>query len=305
MYQTESEAAEKLRHTLSQGPASFGQPGTRWRLATLLEACPWLAVDTLPGLSQVLKRLKIRWKRARAHVHSPDPNYIAKLGEVRFWVLHFKEDLEAYVVLFEDEFTLYRHPSLSWAYSLQGPSQPLAEMGYTSNKVWRLAGALNAWTGQVTYVDRSRLSLPHMTQFYQKLADTYPEPQTIKLVQDNWPMHYHPDLLAALQPQVFPYGVHRPPSWPSEPNPSTPRLNLPIAVVPLPTYAPWTNPIEKLWRFLYQEVLHLHSFGDDWVGLKQAVARFLDQFAQGSPELMRYVGLGDPTLLYRVLFPAE
>jgi len=33
-----------------------------------------------------------------------------------------------------------------------------------------------------------------------------------------------------------------------------------ITLVYLPTYAPWLNPIEKLWRKAYQEVLHLHRF---------------------------------------------
>ena len=37
---------------------------------------------------------------------------------------------------------------------------------------------------------------------------------------------------------------------------------LPIQLVPLPTYASWCNPIEKLWRQLRQELLHLHRFAD-------------------------------------------
>jgi transposase len=36
-----------------------------------------------------------------------------------------------------------------------------------------------------------------------------------------------------------------------------------IVLVPLPTYAPWTNPVEKVWRKLCQEVLHLHEFVDE------------------------------------------
>jgi hypothetical protein len=40
-------------------------------------------------------------------------------------------------------------------------------------------------------------------------------------------------------------------------------------------YAPWTNPMEKVWRKLYQEVLHLHDFRDDWEALKREVERWL------------------------------
>ena len=59
----------------------------------------------------------------------------------------------------------------------------------------------------------------------------------------------------------------------------------------LPTYAPWLNPIEKLWRWLRQDVLHLHRLADDWKALRQRVRAFLDQFAQGSQRLLEYVGL--------------
>jgi hypothetical protein len=57
------------------------------------------------------------------------------------------------------------------------------------------------------------------------------------------------------------------------------------------------NPIEKLWRKLRQEVLYLHRQAHDWKALQARVHDFLDQFAQGSDELLRYVGLrGDGAL---------
>jgi hypothetical protein len=67
--------------------------------------------------------------------------------------------------------------------------------------------------------------------------------------------------------------------------------NLPIQLLFLPTYASWLNPIEKLWRWLRQQVIHLHGFSDDWPALKARVADFLNQFRNGSTELLRYVGL--------------
>jgi hypothetical protein len=51
------------------------------------------------------------------------------------------------------------------------------------------------------------------------------------------------------------------------------------------------NPIEKLWRKLRQEVLHLHRQADDLAGLRERVLIFLRQFQDGSSELLRYVGL--------------
>lgn len=82
-----------------------------------------------------------------------------------------------------------------------------------------------------------------------------------------------------------------PPNWPNQPRPRAISDNLPIQLVFLPTYSSWLNPIEKLWRWLRQDVLHLHRLSDDWQGVKQAVWDFIAQFTSGSSELLHYVGL--------------
>jgi hypothetical protein len=286
-------------HVVHQAPAAFNLSQTRWRLASLLTACAWLGLHSLPGLHGLLKRLDISLKRARAHVHSPDPNYPAKLASIRLQ-LQSRVDL-----VFTDEFTLYRQPSLAPAYEHRGHVQPLAELGHTTNRTWRFVAGLHAWTGQVTWLGASRISVGRLVAFYQKLTAAYPGSAQIHLVEDNWPLHFHPDVLAALQPQSSPWPWSRPATWPDQPHPRAKHLNLPLHLCPLPTYASWTNPIEKLWRWLQQDVLHVHTFADDWPGLRQSVGRFLDQFITGSTELLRYVGLADPTQLYRAVPPLD
>ncbi|MGQ9628589.1 MAG: transposase [Anaerolineae bacterium] len=69
------------------------------------------------------------------------------------------------------------------------------------------------------------------------------------------------------------------------------KANLSIRLLCLPTYASWLNPIEKFWRWLKQDVLHLHRLGEDWQALRQRVAEFLDQFRSGSLYLLKYVSL--------------
>jgi transposase len=58
-----------------------------------------------------------------------------------------------------------------------------------------------------------------------------------------------------------------------------------------PTYASWLNPIEKLWRWLKQDVLHVHNLAHNLDELRRLVAAFLDPFRLGSSALLRYVGL--------------
>lgn len=51
------------------------------------------------------------------------------------------------------------------------------------------------------------------------------------------------------------------------------------------------NPIEKLWRKLREERLHLHPLACDLTKLREVVYVALTSFAHGSAEFLRYVGL--------------
>lgn len=285
-------------HILHRDPQQYGEDRVRWTLDAVRRVCDWLRLRTVAGLSRLLKRLGIHYKQAREHIHSPDPDYLAKLSTIRVCVQRSKVEPELVVVLFQDEFTYYRQPTPALAYEVKGHQQPLAERSYRSNNSWRVAATLDVWTGRVIYTQKQQLKLRYLIAFYCQVRAAYPQAQTIYLVQDNWPVHFHPDVLAALQPQQFKWPIHLPPGWPTEPSGLTPPYNLPIQLLPLPTYASWTNPIEKLWRKLKQELLHLHRLADEWPTLRQRVAGFLDHFAQESRELLHYVGLKDPEKLY-------
>lgn len=287
---------------IGQRPEHFGIPQTRWSLVAIRQACSWLRVKTLAGVYQLLKRLKIHRKRGRGHVHSPDADYVGKLRDVWVWLRAVRVDPEKQVLLFSDEFTFYRQPTLSFDYERTGKQQPLAELGHRANLSWRIAGALNAWTGQVTYAHHSHFTLKLLVDFYQQVAQAYPLAEIIYLVVDNWPIHFHADVLAALKDPTLAWPLKLPANWPEAPSKQARHLDLPIRLVPLPTYAPWNNPIEKLWHLLKKQVLHLHRFEDDWDGLKKRVNQELDQYRSPSPDLLRYVGLQDPLRLYQALF---
>jgi DDE superfamily endonuclease len=126
--------------------------------------------------------------------------------------------------------------------------------------------ALNGWTAQVTYLQRSRIGLHALRDFCAHLRAAYPNAQRVYVVLDNWPLHHSATVVAAMQAHAL-----------------TPLF--------LPTYASWLNPIEKLWRWLRQDVLHLHRHAHQLEHLRQLVTQFLDQFASGSHALLRYVGL--------------
>jgi hypothetical protein len=67
--------------------------------------------------------------------------------------------------------------------------------------------------------------------------------------------------------------------------------NSQITLLFLPTYAPWLNPIEKVWRKLKQEILHLHRYSSRWTDLQARVDAWLIQYDRPAPDLLSYVGL--------------
>jgi hypothetical protein len=226
-------------------------------------------------------------------VRSPDPDYRAKLDQVAACRAKAEAAPSGAALLYLDEVTYYRQPSLAAGYAAARSTEPHAERSHRSNTATRVIAALNAHTGQVVALQARQIGVAELIRFYRKLIATYPG-RRLYVVQDNWPTHFHPDVLAALERQTTPFPLRTPPSWPSEPSPRAARLDLPIQLVPLPTYAPWANPVEKLWRWLKQDVLHLHRHADDLPTLRALVLEFLQRFERGSPELLRYVGLQLP-----------
>ena len=130
-----------------------------------------------------------------------------------------------------------------------------------------MIGALNALSGRVEYLDAYIIGREKVIRFYRQIAAAYPDARQIYVVQDNWSIHRHEDVVSALAdlPQIEPV-------W-------------------LPTYAPWLNPIEKLWRLKREQVLTLHRLAGDWDALRKRVNAFLSQFAEESHALIQYVGL--------------
>jgi transposase len=166
-------------------------------------------------------------------------------------------------LLYGDEFSLYRQPTLAACYTAAG-TEPTATLAHASNTRQRISGALDIASGRVVWTAGTKMGVQGLRQFLTTLRAAYPT-ETLVLVWDNWPIHQHPDVLAQ-------------------------AAALDIALLWLPTYAPWTNYIEKLWRWLKQDLLHHHALADQWAALTQAVATWLDQFTDGSRDLLRYVG---------------
>jgi hypothetical protein len=239
---------------------------SRWRLQDIGNAIVWLQGYTDPGVWYLLKRLGISRKQALNFVRSPDPDFRAKWQAILRAYAQALAEPERVVFLFSDELTYYRQPSLAPAYHPRGARQPYARQVAGYNTRTRLAAVLNGVSGQVNYRQRSKIGKEELPLFYAQVRAAYPQAEVIYLIQDNWPVHALPEVRAALAEHG-------------------------LMALFLPTYASWLNPIEKLWRWLKQNVLHLHRLAHQPEVLRKKVADFLDQFQNGSPALLHYVGL--------------
>jgi len=174
-------------------------------------------------------------------VHSPDPCYQAKLDYLQSLKQRVEQSQGREVLLYLDELTYYRQPSLGWAYEQAGQARPLAERSHLSNTPTRLVATLEAGSGRVLFLSGSKVGIAHLVRFYQQVYASYEPVECLWVVQDNWPIHFHPDVLVALQAQQSPFPFPRPPSWPPDPSPAAVKrwgeLQLPIQLVVLPTYA--------------------------------------------------------------------
>ncbi len=260
------QAAATVLDQVHRSPRLAGVDRSRWSLATVLATVFWLKGLSLSGLSRLLSRLDIRYRRGQEHLHSPDPDYDAKMTAVAAARAEAAARPGAVVFVYEDEFTAYRRPSVAQAWhEAGGPGRP-AELGQKANNPRRLIAALDATDGRVFCWQRAHADVGTLVRYYKALADAYPSAEKIYVAQDNWPVHFHPQVIESLRPTK----VH---------------------LLRLPTYAPWTNPIEKLWRRLKQELLHQHDFGDNWEALKSAISAWLEQWSGPSPSMLKYVGL--------------
>lgn len=176
-------------------------------------------------------------------------------------------------VLYGDELSFYRRPSLTGngAYYPQG-EEPLFEQASAYNTRHRVGAAMDAYTGRVVWVDDKVVGVEALCLLMAKIRNAYGPERTIFLVWDNWHVHYQQKVATTAS-----------------------KCNIQLLWLPTyaPSYAPWTNPIEKMWRWLKQWHLHNHqlALGIHFDTLKERVRTFLAAFADGSQALLRYVGL--------------
>jgi transposase len=242
----------------------------RWSLALARKLCPALAtLKTDSGVWRRLRRWKITYKVGRVHIISPDPAYQEKCAAIDTALERARADPDRVRLLYADEVTYYRRPErgCNWGTSGSGGRmQPKVNQAPGSNTKRRIIGALDAVDGRTCTMSRSTLGVRPICAYLHQVRKAYGPEIELIIAWDNWPPHHAPDVL-------------------------TTAAKLNIQLLYTPTYAPWTNAIEKLWDLLKDEVLRLHRLSDKWTELRKRVDTFLANLQKPNPALLRKVGL--------------
>lgn len=107
------------------------------------------------------------------------------------------------------------------------PHQPKKQYGI---------GGVNYHTGETVVIFRRRKRRPQIAEFLHRLLDKHPH-ETVYVAWDNVNTHEDDEVEAMVRAAAG-------------------RLVL----MYLPTYSPWLNPIEMLWRHFRREVTHCELF---------------------------------------------
>ena len=167
------------------------------------------------------------------------------------------------VFYYADEFNVSWLPTLRAMWSPKGqqvmipmPGQPKVHYGL---------GAVNYHTGETVVIIRRRKRRPEVAELLQALVDKHPT-GTIFVAWDNANTHEDDEVEAVVRAAAG-------------------RLVL----LYLPTYSPWLNPIEMLWRHFRREVTHCEIFQTVKL-LIEASYNFFKRYNENPQKVLSIIG---------------
>ena len=143
------------------------------------------------------------------------------------------------------------------------PGQPTKHYGI---------GAVNYHTGETVVVFRRRKRRREIAELLQALLDKHPT-ETIYVAWDNASTHEDDEVEAVVRA-----GAGR------------------LVLLYLPTYSPWLNPIEMLWRHFRSEVTHCELF-QSVKALLAAAEDFFTRYNRSPEQVLSIIGATPKNLI--------
>lgn len=184
-------------------------------------------------MSLALRILGARRGRPKPTVGCPWPEQARekRLAELRDLVERLPPEE---VAVWEDEVDLHLNPKIGPDWMLPGQQKTVQTPGQNEKRY--LAGAQDAWTGELIWVEGERKTSLLFIRLLWELVQRYPEAKAIHVILDNYAIHMTEQVRLSLRTE------------------EGQRLVLHF----LPPYCPDHNRIERTWRDLHENVTRNH-----------------------------------------------
>ena len=224
------EVTSKISELLAHEPGEYGYLRSDWSSEVLaLELRRQLQVEIHAStVRRLLPELGYVWRRSRPVLARRDPNKNKRLRAIKR-ALRRRRGVETFYL---DEADIDFNPKLGSSWTARGQQPQVVTPG--RNQKHYLAGALNAHSGRLVWVEHESKSATLFVKLLEALRRTYRSAQRIELILDNYIIH------KSLQAQ----------RWLAE--------NRKFRLVFQPTYSPWVNQIERLWKAMHDTVTRNH-----------------------------------------------
>ena len=219
-----------------RSPREFGFYRSRWTCGTIVVL---LHENYGVQVSRETVRRRLHeddlvWRRPRPVLGPKDPQRAAKLRKIRALLRNLPVDEMA---VFEDEVDVNTNPKIGSMWMRRGQQAEVVTPGTNTKRY--LAGSLNWRTGEVVLSEEGSsrnadLFLAHLDDLRHRFRRYH----RIHVICDNAVFH-RPDRCRQVQRYLAQWG-HR------------------IVLHFLPTYSPDTNPIERVWWHLHEEITRNH-----------------------------------------------
>lgn len=243
----------RLLAVVASSPREHGWPRPTWTqemLMRTLEKITGVAVSRA-AMSDALHAIGARRGRPKPTVRCPwsARQRIKRLGEIAHLIETLPDDE---VVVYEDEIDIHLNPKIGPDWMAPGQQKEVLTPGQNVKRY--LAGALDAATGEVIWVEGDQKRSLLFIRLLWELHLRYPKASKIHVILDNYSIHSTQQVRQSLATEAGR------------------RLKLHY----LPPYCPDHNKIERTWQDLHANVTRNHACSDI-AGLMRQVRAYLNR----------------------------
>lgn len=259
----------ELKTLVEQEPRQAGYPFSSWTCADLVRELAKKGFEKVSceTMRVHLHSLSYRVLRPVLSIASPDPDYSRKVKALEKYKKQAKKG--EILLYFQDEIDLNLLPGILRCWTLCGSQRKVMTPGLNVKRYG--FGAVNYTSGKTLHrIEEHKNSNAFCAFLQQFMRDVTRSPeyrgQKIVLVVDNYRIHHSQKTQEFLQQYADQ-----------------------LVLFALPTYSPWLNLIERLWKHLRRKVTHNHLF-ETVAQLLIAVDSFLSSLNRSPQRTLSIIG---------------